>query len=52
MRRGAALLLLGAALGGCATVQPSAPLQLAITVDDLPVHGPIPAGDSPQRVAD
>ena len=52
MNRAALLLSLGIALGGCATAPSSPSLQLAITIDDLPVHGPIPAGDSPQRVAD
>jgi len=33
-------LALAAALAGCATPGP----ELAITVDDIPVHGPIPAG--------
>ena len=40
-------------LSGCATVpveQPAAP-QLAITMDDLPVHGALPAGETRQSVA-
>lgn len=29
-----------------------APLKLAITIDDLPVHGPTPIGETPQTIAD
>jgi peptidoglycan/xylan/chitin deacetylase (PgdA/CDA1 family) len=51
--RGAALLAALLALGGCAT--PSArqadPPSLAVTIDDLPVHGPVPAGETPLDVA-
>lgn len=47
-------LLAAAALAGCATVpkQDAAPLKLAITVDDLPVHGAAPPGEAPLRVAE
>ena len=40
-------------LAGCvapATAPKAAP-QLAITIDDLPIHGPIPAGETPLDVA-
>lgn len=44
--------LLSAALGLIATAAPAArPLKLAITFDDLPVHGPIPANETPQTIA-
>lgn len=36
-------------LGGCATV-PAPDLKMAVTIDDLPVHGPIPRGLSPLEV--
>jgi peptidoglycan/xylan/chitin deacetylase (PgdA/CDA1 family) len=40
-------------LTGCATVPPNAPQpEIAITVDDLPVHGSYPPGATPQQVAD
>jgi peptidoglycan/xylan/chitin deacetylase (PgdA/CDA1 family) len=40
-------------LASCATPQPTrAPLELAITVDDLPVHGGYPNGVTPQQVSD
>lgn len=39
------------ALTSCATPQARQPLELALTIDDLPVHGPIPAGETPQSVA-
>jgi peptidoglycan-N-acetylglucosamine deacetylase len=49
------LLFLVAALvlGGCATMGApgGAAPELAITVDDLPVHGPVPAGETPLDVA-
>lgn len=47
-------LVAGLLLAGCATVQrpASAPLQLAITVDDLPVHSEAPRGETPASVAD
>jgi len=40
-------------LSACATVTPNPPQpQIAITVDDLPVHGSYPPGATPQHVAD
>jgi peptidoglycan/xylan/chitin deacetylase (PgdA/CDA1 family) len=45
------VILLALALGSCATPQPRPQLELALTVDDLPVHGPIPAGETPKSVA-
>lgn len=41
------------ALGGCATTGApgGAGPEIAITFDDLPVHGPIPAGETPLDVA-
>lgn len=45
------LAVLAAALAGCATVPAPPGLELAITVDDLPVHGPVPSGESPRSVA-
>lgn len=47
-----AALLLGLALAGCATPDIRLRPALAITIDDLPVHGPIPQGDTPVRVVD
>src|SRR3982751_4371914 len=46
--------LIGAALGlaGCPAIAADAPLRIAITVDDLPVHGGYPTGVSPQQAAD
>ena len=52
MRRLCALLLLSVALPGCATPAVREQLALAITIDDLPVHGPIPRGDTPDGVAE
>jgi peptidoglycan/xylan/chitin deacetylase (PgdA/CDA1 family) len=50
MKRGAALIT-AALLGSCATPQQRRGLEIALTIDDLPVHGPIPAGQTPQSVA-
>jgi peptidoglycan-N-acetylglucosamine deacetylase len=45
----AALALL---VGSCATAPlPSAQPEIAVTVDDLPVHGPYPPGETPLTVA-
>lgn len=52
MIRPAALLLMASALAGCTTVPRQSHLTLAITIDDLPLHGPIPKGSSPQGVAE
>jgi peptidoglycan/xylan/chitin deacetylase (PgdA/CDA1 family) len=39
-------------LASCATPQqPSARPEIAVTVDDLPLHGPLPAGETPVTVA-
>ncbi len=38
-------------LASCATPQRPQTLEVALTIDDLPVHGPIPTGDTPQSVA-
>jgi peptidoglycan-N-acetylglucosamine deacetylase len=40
------------ALMSCATPQAAPPLEIAITIDDLPVHAPYPPGATPQQVAD
>ena len=48
MRR--SFTLLSFALASCATPQPSRQLELALTIDDLPVHGPMPPGETPQSV--
>ena len=45
------IILIGSVLASCATPQDRQPLELALTIDDLPVHGPIPAGETPQSVA-
>jgi peptidoglycan/xylan/chitin deacetylase (PgdA/CDA1 family) len=37
-------------LSGCATAK-APPLQIAVTVDDLPVHGPYPSGETSISVA-
>lgn len=47
-----ALMLLSLALPGCTTLDGGQRLALAITIDDLPLHGPIPRGDTPAGVAD
>ena len=44
---GAAALLVSASAAVAAS-----PLKLAITVDDLPVHGPTPVNETPQLIAD
>lgn len=54
MRR-TALAVSTVLLGSCAAVHPqppSQPLEIAITVDDLPIHGSFPAGVTPQMTAD
>jgi peptidoglycan/xylan/chitin deacetylase (PgdA/CDA1 family) len=54
MKKLAAIAAVAAALlSSCATVPPSrAPApEVAITVDDLPLHGPLPAGETPTTVA-
>lgn len=43
--------LLLAALALIAAPAGAKPLELAITIDDLPVHGPIPPGETPLDVA-
>lgn len=43
--------LLLAALALLAAPASAKPLELAITIDDLPLHGPIPAGETPLDVA-
>jgi len=45
------ICFLALALASCATPQRRAVLEVAITVDDLPVHGPIPPGETPQSIA-
>jgi peptidoglycan/xylan/chitin deacetylase (PgdA/CDA1 family) len=45
-------LIAAALLGSCATLQQPRGLEVALTIDDLPVHGPIPAGENPKSVAD
>lgn len=47
-----AVLCLGL-LSACATTSGSpAPLQIAITIDDLPVHGPVPTGQTSAENSD
>lgn len=48
----AVLLLAAAALAGCATVQAPAGPSLAITIDDLPVHGPLPPSQSAEAISE
>jgi peptidoglycan/xylan/chitin deacetylase (PgdA/CDA1 family) len=38
-------------LASCATPQQRPAPEIAITIDDLPVHGPYPVGETPQSVA-
>jgi peptidoglycan-N-acetylglucosamine deacetylase len=52
MKRAATAAAVAFLLASCATPQPRAPLELAITVDDLPVHGGYPPGVTPQQVSD
>jgi peptidoglycan/xylan/chitin deacetylase (PgdA/CDA1 family) len=50
MRRAAALLA-AVLLASCATRRSHAPqLELAVTIDDLPVHAPYPPGTTPNQV--
>ena len=47
-----ALLLIAAALSSSCAMAPQHPsLQVALTIDDLPLHGPYPPGDTPDSVA-
>lgn len=46
---GAALTAFALATGAMAQAAP--PPEIALTFDDLPLHGPIPEGDTPQSVA-
>lgn len=39
-------------LAGCTTMPTAEPLKLAITIDDLPVHGEAPSGETPASVAE
>ena len=48
--RGSFILALLASCGA-APAQAKAPLQIAITFDDLPLHGPIPEGETPLSIA-
>jgi peptidoglycan/xylan/chitin deacetylase (PgdA/CDA1 family) len=51
MRSGAAAAF-AFLLASCATPQAAAPPpQITLTIDDLPVHGPIPEGETPMSVA-
>ena len=45
------IILLTFALGSCVTPQAAQQPELALTIDDLPVHGPYPPGETPQSVA-
>ncbi|HEU0100377.1 MAG TPA: polysaccharide deacetylase family protein [Allosphingosinicella sp.] len=49
----AAILIAAVALAACATSpdRPTSAPEIAITIDDLPVHGPIPTGQTPLDVA-
>lgn len=53
MRIGSANLVVLALLAGCATLPPSPSSQpmLAVTIDDLPAHGPLPPGETRIGVA-
>ena len=40
-------------MAGCATANADrAPLRMTITIDDVPVHGPVPAGQSSGQISD
>ena len=45
------VLLLAFAVSSCAAPQARQQNEIALTIDDLPVHGPIPAGETPASVA-
>jgi peptidoglycan/xylan/chitin deacetylase (PgdA/CDA1 family) len=45
------IIFLSFALASCATPPAPGSIEVALTIDDLPVHGPIPAGENPQSVA-
>lgn len=47
----AALLFSAVLIAGCATVPEAKPLKIAITIDDLPVHGPAPPGETPASIS-
>jgi peptidoglycan/xylan/chitin deacetylase (PgdA/CDA1 family) len=49
--RAAASAFLLASCAGSQTPPPDRP-EIALTIDDLPVHGPIPQGQTPQSVAE
>jgi peptidoglycan/xylan/chitin deacetylase (PgdA/CDA1 family) len=51
-RRGLALLLGVTLLASANGAMASPRLKLAITIDDLPVHGPTPVNETPQSIAD
>lgn len=50
MRMGRVVFLV-AALASASIAHAAKPPEIALTFDDLPLHGPIPAGDTPQSVA-
>jgi peptidoglycan-N-acetylglucosamine deacetylase len=50
-RRALALILLAAASAATTAAAPAARTKLALTFDDLPVHGPLPAGTTRSDVA-
>lgn len=53
MRTGACAAFAACLLASCATVptEHKSQPQIAFTIDDVPVHGPIPAGQTPASVA-
>lgn len=48
---GTAILAIALAVASGAQAKSEPPPEIALTFDDLPVHGPFPPGDTPQRVA-
>jgi peptidoglycan/xylan/chitin deacetylase (PgdA/CDA1 family) len=51
MRNGLALIAVLAGALSSSAASAKAPLEIAITFDDLPLHGPIPEGETPLSIA-
>jgi len=49
--RAALIAFLALAIGGAVQAQAKETLEIAITFDDLPLHGPIPQGETPLSIA-
>jgi peptidoglycan-N-acetylglucosamine deacetylase len=47
-----AIIAAASVFAGASGAAAAPPLKLAITIDDLPIHGPTPANETPQSIAD